>query len=134
MPLKIFQIASKITISFLLAVLLIWPLTQVQEYRNEFAPTEHWVNDGAVASTFTWHSNPFDIVSEDFHLYSLRAKRMWELGWDKDIMDGQKFSNLDFRNVAQVILTSPVALFCSNTDQLAYFYIFYFTCIIGLIW
>ena len=74
MPLKIFQIASKITISFLLAVLLIWPLTQVQEYRNEFAPTEHWVNDGAVASTFTWHSNPFDIVSEDFHLYSLRAK------------------------------------------------------------
>ena len=134
MPLKIFQIASKITISFLLAILLIWPLTQVQDYRNEFGPTEHWVNDGAVASTFTWHSNPFDIVSEDFHLYLLRAKRMWELGWDRDIMDGQKFSNLDFRNVAQVILTSPVALFCSNTDQLAYFYIFYFTCIIGLIW
>ena len=134
MPLKIFQIASKITISFLLAVLLIWPLTQVQEYRNEFAPTEHWVNDGAVASTFTWHSNPFDIVSEDFHLYSLRAKRMWELGWDKDIMDGQKFSHIDFRNFLQVLLASPVALFCSNTDQLAYFYIFYFTCIIGLIW
>ncbi len=134
MPLKIFQIASKITILFLLAVLLIWPLTQVQDYRNELTPTEHWVNDGAVASTFTWHSNPFDIVSEDFHLYLLRAKRMWELGWDRDIMDGQKFSNLDFRNVAQVILTSPVALFCSNTDQLAYFYIFYFTCIIGLIW
>ena len=134
MPLKIFQIASKITISFLLAVLVIWPLTQVQEYRNEFAPTEHWVNDGAVASTFTWHSNPFDIVSEDFHLYSLRAKRMWELGWDKDIMDGQKFSHIDFRNFLQVLLASPVALFCSNTDQLAYFYIFYFTCIIGLIW
>ena len=134
MPLKIFQIASKITISFLLAVLLIWPLTQVQEYRNEFAPTEHWVNDGAVASTFTWHSNPFDIVSEDFHLYLLRAKRMWELGWNKDIMDGQKFSHIDFRNFLQVLLASPVALFCSNTDQLAYFYIFYFTCIIGLIW
>ena len=134
MPLKIFQIASKITISFLLAVLVIWPLTQVQEYRNEFAPTEHWVNDGAVASTFTWHSNPFDIVSEDFHLYLLRAKRMWELGWNKDIMDGQKFSHIDFRNFLQVLLASPVALFCSNTDQLAYFYIFYFTCIIGLIW
>ncbi len=134
MPLKIFQIASKITISFLLAVLLIWPLTQVQEYRNEFAPTEHWVNDGAVASAFTWHSNPFDIVSEDFHLYLLRAKRMWELGWNKDIMDGQKFSHIDFRNFLQVLLASPVALFCSNTDQLAYFYIFYFTCIIGLIW
>jgi hypothetical protein len=134
MSLKIFQFASKITISFLLAVLLIWPLTQVQEYRNKFAPKEHWVNDGAVASTFTWHSNPFDIVSEDFHLYSLRAKRMWELGWDKDIMDGQKFSHIDFRNFIQVLLTSPVALFCSNTDQLAYFYIFYFTCIIGFIW
>ena len=134
MPLKIFQIASKITISFLLAVLVIWPLTQVQEYRNEFAPTEHWVNDGVVASTFTWHSNPFDIVSEDFHSYLLRAKRMWELGWNKDIMDGQKFSHIDFRNFLQVLLASPVALFCSNTDQLAYFYIFYFTCIIGLIW
>jgi hypothetical protein len=134
MPLRIFQIASKITISFLLAVLLIWPLTQVQEYRNEFAPTEHWVNDGVVASTFTWHSNPFDIVSEDFHSYLLRAKRMWELGWDRDIMDGQKFSHIDFRNFLQVLLASPVALFCSNTDQLAYFYIFYFTCIIGLIW
>ena len=134
MHLKIFQLASKITISFLLAVLLIWPLTQVQEYRNEFAPTQHWVNDGAIASTFTWHSNPFDIVSEDFNLYSLRAKRMWELGWDKDIMDGQKFSHIDFRNFFQVLLTSPVALFCSNTDQLSYFYFFYFTCIIGLIW
>lgn len=134
MSLKIFQLASKFTISFLLAVLLIWPLTQVQDYRNEFAPTQHWVNDGTIASTFTWHSNPFDIVSEDFNLYSLRAKRMWELGWDKDIMDGQKFSNIDFRNFFQVLLTSPVALFCSNTDQLAYFYFFYFTCIIGLIW
>jgi hypothetical protein len=59
---------------------------------------------------------------------------MWELGWDKDIMDGQKFSHIDFRNFIQVLLTSPVALFCSNTDQLAYFYIFYFTCIIGFIW
>ena len=134
MSLKIFQLASKITISFLLAVLLIWPLTQVQDYRNEFAPTEHWVNDGTIATTFTWHSNPFDIVSEDFHLYLLRAKRIWELGMDRDIMDGQKFSNFDFRNVVQVILTSPVAIFCSNTDQLAYLYIFYFTCIIGLIW
>ena len=134
MPLKIFQIASKITILFLLAVLLIWPLSQVQDYRNEFGPTEHWVNDGAVASTFTWHSNPFDIVSEDFHLYLLRAKRMWELGWDRDIMDGQKFSHIDFRNFIQVLLNSPAALFCSNTDQLAYLYIFYFTCIMGLIW
>ena len=134
MSLKVFQLASKITISFLLAVLLIWPLTQVQEYRNEFSPTQHWVNDGAISTTFSWHSNPFDIVSEDFHLYLLRAKRMWELGMDRDIMDGQKFSNLDFRNVLQVILTSPIAIFCSNTDQLAYFYIFYFTCIIGLIW
>jgi hypothetical protein len=134
MSLKIFQFASKITISFLLAVLLIWPLTQVQDYRNEFAPTQHWVNDGTIATTFSWHSNPFDIVSEDFHLYLLRAKRMWELGMDQDIMDGQKFSNLDFRNVLQVILTSPIAIVCSNTDQLAYFYIFYFTCIIGLIW
>ena len=109
MSLKIFQLASKITISFLLAVLLIWPLTQVQDYRNEFSPTQHWVNDGTIATTFTWHSNPFDIVSEDFHLYLLRAKRMWELGMDRDIMDGQKFSNLDFRNMVQVILTSPIA-------------------------
>lgn len=134
MTLKIFHFASKITISFILAVLLIWPLTKVQEYRNKFAPTEHWVNDGEIASTFTWHSNPFDIVSEDFHLYVLRAKRMWALGWDKDIMDGQKFSNIDLRNVVQVILNSPAALFCSNTAQFAYLYIFYLTCIIGLIW
>jgi len=134
MSLKIFQLASKITISFLLAVLLIWPLTQVQDYRNEFSPTEHWVNDGTIATTFSWHSNPFDIVSEDFHLYLLRAKRMWELGMDRDIMDGQKFSNIDFRNVVQVILNSPAALFCSNTTQLSYLYIFYFTSIIGLIW
>jgi len=134
MSLKIFHFASKITISFLLAVLLIWPLTQVQEYRDEFAPTEHWVNDGTIASTFTWHANPFDIVSEDFHLYLLRAKRMWEMGWDRDIMDGQKFSNMDVRNVVQVLLCSPAALFCSNTGTLAYLYIFYFTCIFGLIW
>jgi len=113
---------------------LIWPFTQVQDYRNEFSPTEHWVNDGTIATTFSWHSNPFDIVSEDFHLYLLRAKRMWELGMDRDIMDGQKFSNIDFRNVVQVILNSPAALFCSNTTQLSYLYIFYFTCIIGLIW
>jgi len=134
MHLKTIQIISKITISFLLAVLLIWPLTQVQEFRDEFAPTGHWVNDGAIASTFTWHSNPFDIVSEDFHLYILRAKRMWELGWDRDIMDGQKFSHVDVRNVVQIILNTPAALFCSNTTQLSYLYIFYFTCIIALIW
>ena len=134
MPLRIFQIASKITISFLLAVLLIWPLTQVQDYRNKFSPTQNWANDGTIATTFTWHSNPFDIVSEDFHLYLLRAKRMWELGWDRDIMDGQKFSHVDVRNVVQVILNTPAALFCSNTTQLSYLYIFYFTCIIALIW
>jgi hypothetical protein len=131
---KLFHLAGKITISFILAVLLIWPLTQVQEYRDEFAPTEHWVNDGAVASTFTWHTNPFDIVSEDFHLYFLRAKRIWTLGWDRDIMDGQEFSTMDVRNAVQVLLSSPAALFCSNTGTLAYLYIFYFTCIIGLIW
>lgn len=133
MSLKTIQY-SKISISFLLAVLLIWPLTQVQDYRDEFSPREHWVNDGAVAITFTWHSNPFDIISEDFHLYILRAKRIWVMGWDKDIMDGQKFSNIDLRNVVQVMLTTPVALLCSNTTQLSYLYMFYFTWIIGLIW
>lgn len=134
MSLKIFQLAGKITISFLVAVLLIWPLTQVQDYRNEFSSSEHWTNDGKISTTLAWHSNPFDIVSEDFHLYLLRAKRFWALGWDKDVMDGEKFSKIDLRNAIQVLLNSPFALLCSNTTDFAYMYIVYLSCIIGLIW
>lgn len=128
------QRGIKIIASFLLAAMLIWPLTKAQDFRNDFSVSKHWIKNGQIANTFTWHSNPFDIVSEDFHLYLLRAKRIWTLGWNKDVMDGEKFSNLDFRNFIQVLLNLPTALLCSNAAELAYMYILLFTCIIGIIW
>lgn len=54
----------------------------------QFALIDHWavpaserVNDGRRATFFAVHLNPYYVFSEDFHLYVVRSKRVFERGW-----------------------------------------------------
>lgn len=59
----------------------------LQGYRD--ADTVGSGNDGRKASFFTFYTEPYYTFAEDFHLYTLRAKRIRDRGWRDDLFDAE---------------------------------------------
>lgn len=67
-------------------------------------------NNGRIATAFAVHINPYHMFSEDFHLYFLRARRIARFGFVSDILEPSQSRRYDFRNIIQVLVCLPMAL------------------------
>ena len=116
---------NKLLIVLIFCILIILPLFCFQTIRDNSIERKNWVNDGKTATTFVYYCQPFNIFSEDFHLYFIRAKRVFENGWYSDVFSKEKYLTPDFRNFFQVIYCLPFALSGGNIYIVSTLYLFY---------
>src|SRR5688572_7318738 len=56
------------------------------------APASKRVNNGSQPTFFAFHAEPYGVVSEDFHLYWLRSKRILNRGWQDSLLNRETAS------------------------------------------
>lgn len=119
---------------FLYILFLTTPILVYQTLRTNAPTKESWANDGDYSTTFVYRCQPFNVFSEDYHLYFIRAKRILERGFFRDIFDYHQYDLPDLRNWVQIVICIPPALtsgdpyklfICYNIYLLIAFWIFY---------
>lgn len=91
-------------------------------------------NNGDFATTFVIHIRRYYLFGEDFYLYFVRAKRIFEFGWVDNLLEPSKNTGQDFRNPVQVLVTALPALFGQPIQNLAIIYLIYLSLGIYLVY
>ncbi len=105
------------------------PILVYQTLRANAPARESWANDGVYSTTFVYRCQPFNVFSEDYHLYFIRAKRTIERGLFKDIFDSHQYDLPDLRNLIQFVICIPPVL--TNGDPYKLFLCYYIYLIIA---
>lgn len=93
-------------------------------------PASERMNDGAQPTFFAFHTNPYFVFSEDFHLYCVRAKRIAERGWTDSLLYSRPDEKPCYLAPLQVALCRLAIL----TDGRPLWYSFYMFCVLSLGW
>lgn len=67
-------------------------------------PASERVNNGRRATFFAVHVNPYYTVSEDFHLYAVRSKRIMDRGWTDSLLYRRDEAQANYAAPLQVAL------------------------------
>lgn len=103
----------------------------------QFALIDHWaipaserVNDGRHATFFAVHINPYYVFSEDFHLYVVRSKRIFERGWTDSPLCHTANEGRNYAAPLQVALMGLAA----QTDGRPLPYAIFMVAVLGISW
>jgi hypothetical protein len=87
-------------------------------------------NNGSQPTFFAFHTNPYFVFSEDFHLYCVRAKRIAERGWTDSLLYSRPGEKPCYVAPLQVFLSRLAVL----TDGRPIWYGLYMFCVLSLGW
>jgi hypothetical protein len=94
------------------------------------APAEDRTNNGRHATFFAVHISPYFEFSEDFHLYSVRAKRVRDRGWTDSPLYETPDSKPSYAAPLQVLLMQAAVL----TDGRPIPYAAFMTTVLAVAW
>jgi hypothetical protein len=96
----------------------------------KYLPASQRINDGSQPTFFAFHTNPYCIFSEDFHLYCVRAKRIADRGWTDSLLYSRPEAKSSYVAPLQVVLCRLALL----TEGRPVWYSLYMFCVLTVGW